>query len=415
MAVAEPTTSRRTGLAAWQAALACFVVAALAGALFRFALAYGWGPDRLAGLELGNIRHAHSHLMYFGWATPVLFLLIASALKSGGSGRVPRLGGILALVFVLAAIAYPPFLLWGYGLAPVGGRELPLAMIASGLNVIGWYAFAVAYLLTKNRPGGVVTHFFNAALFFMVLSTFGAWALAGIQPMGIDDPALSTMLVHVFLDTFSEGWFVLGVLGLAVAAAGESAPFPRWVLPVMVLGVPLAFPLAVPADYLSAGWQVAGSVGGLLIGAGSLGAVWWLWPRLRGVWRFALACLALKAMGQIVVSLTPGIDWATIHSLRILYLHLMLLGFVSVGLVAAAGFGRLENAFAGAAAILIASLLLFTPLLPTLLRGEWVYHAALWASIPVVIVAAWMMMRRRSVPSHHEPVIREDVEDHVLV
>ena len=33
----------------------------------------------MVGLSLGNIRHAHSHLMYMGWVTPALMALVAHA------------------------------------------------------------------------------------------------------------------------------------------------------------------------------------------------------------------------------------------------------------------------------------------------------------------------------------------------
>ena len=47
-----------------------------------------------------------------------------------------------------------------------------------------------------------------------------------------------------------------------------------------------------------------------------------------------------KLVVQLVLGVWPGVWWAELHSLRVLYLHLMLLGFVTLGLVAAAGCGR---------------------------------------------------------------------------
>lgn len=370
-----------------------FVAAGLTGVLFRFAVAYALGPGELGGLLLGNVRHAHSHLMYFGWATPALMVLIAQTRRRRGDGPTPGLRGVLAMTFAMAVLAYPPFLLWGYGLAPIGEARIPLAMIAAGLNVLGWYAFAVAYLRTRRAGPDPVRQVFSLAVAFLLLSTLGAWGLAALQPLGMASPARTATLVHVFLDTFSEGWFVLGVLGLAFAAAASAGGrVPRWAVGAVAVGVPLVFPLALPAAYVPSGLRVAGGVGGVLVGGGLLVCVAWLWPRLSGVWRFALACLAAKAAGQLAVALVPGVDWAALHGLRVLYLHLMLLGFVSVGLVAAAGLAA--RAFAAAVAVLLGSLVLLTPVWPTTLGGEWIYHAVAWAALPVTLVAAWLAFYR---------------------
>ena len=395
MAVAEPTTSRRTGLAAWQAALACFVVAALAGALFRFALAYGWGPDRLAGLELGNIRHAHSHLMYFGWVTPALMLFIVRELRQRGAA-VRGAGPVLFVVFVFALLAFPPFLLYGYSLAPVGGRELPLSMMAAGINVIGWYAFVVVYVIaSRGMVRDAALQMMDVALGLLVLSTLGAWALTATVPMDLDNPILTAALVHFFLDLFGEGWFVLGVLALGVGQVRQPGIMPRWPVALLALGVPFTFVLSLPAGGLGPGWRLAGGVGGLMVGVALLAALAYLWPHLRSPgWRVALVCLALKAGGQVLVAVTP-IDWSGLVGLRVLYLHLMLLGFVSVGLVAAsrgiAGWvgQRGEVWFAAAVVVMLASLVPLTALWPVAWSGLWTYRLAAWlALVPIVAAAA---------------------------
>jgi hypothetical protein len=372
---------------ALRAALALFVVAGLTGAVFRFAVAHALGPAQLGGLLLGNVRHAHSHLMYFGWATPALMVLIAAARRQRGDGPMPGLRGVLAVTFAMAVLAFPPFLLWGYGLAPVGEARIPLAMIAASLNVLGWYAFAVAYLRTPRAGPDPVRRVFSLAVGFLVLSTLGAWGVAGLPPPGLANPARTATLVHVFLDTFSEGWFVLGVLGLAFAAASQGGrPLPMRAVGAVALGVPLVFPLALPSAYVPTALRVAAGLGGVLVGGGLLLCVAWLWQRISGAWRFALACLAVKAVGQLAVALVPGVDWAALHGLRILYLHLMLLGFVSVGLVAASG--APTRAFTAAVAVLLASLILLTPLWPSLLAGDWVYHGVAWGTLPAIVVAA---------------------------
>jgi hypothetical protein len=402
MAVASrPDTEKdHTALAVWRTAVGCFILAALTGALFRFATGYGLGPDRLAGLDLGNIRHAHSHLMYFGWATPGLMLLIVQVLRQRGAA-VRGAGPVLFAVFVFALLAFPPFLLFGYSLAPVGGRELPLSMIAAGINVIGWYGFVVVYVVaSRGMARDAALRMVDVALGLLVLSTFGAWALAASVAMNLDNAVLTAALVHFFLDLFGEGWFVLGVLALGVAQVRQPGVMPRWPVALLALGVPFTFVLALPAGALGPGWRLAGGFGGLMVGAALLAAVAHLWPRLRSPgWRVALVCLALKAGGQVLVALTP-VDWSGLIGLRVLYLHLMLLGFVSVGLVAASrviaglvGRGG-EIWFAVAVVVMLASLVPLTALWPAALAGLWAYRLAAWVALAPILVALALLAGR---------------------
>jgi hypothetical protein len=160
----------------------------------------------------------------------------------------------------------------------------------------------------------------------------------------------------------------------------------------IALGVPMVFPLALPAAYVPDALRLAGSAGGVLVGGRLLACVGWLWPQLGGAWRLALACLAAKAVGQVVVAVVPGVDWAALHGLRVLYLHLMLLGFVSLGLVAASGVPA--RAFAAGVALLLGSLVLLTPVWPRALGGEWTYYVVAWAAVPAVVAAAALAVGR---------------------
>lgn len=63
---------------AWRGGLALFVLAGATGAWMRFSFLYGFP----AGLVFQNMRHAHSHLMYFGWTTPVIMGLLATRLAA---------------------------------------------------------------------------------------------------------------------------------------------------------------------------------------------------------------------------------------------------------------------------------------------------------------------------------------------
>jgi len=78
----------------WKAALVCFIIAGATGSLMRFGMLYGYP----AGLQFVNVRHAHSHLMYFGWVTPALMALIAANLPRVTGRQVsPRIRWVARL------------------------------------------------------------------------------------------------------------------------------------------------------------------------------------------------------------------------------------------------------------------------------------------------------------------------------
>jgi hypothetical protein len=371
------------------AALAVFALAGLTGAFMRFGVLYG-----MAGLNYANVRHAHSHLMYFGWVTPALMALIAVQLpRYTGRPLSPRFARLIPVVICLALLAYIPFLLFGYSLAEIGGARLPLSVIAASLNVLAWYVFAWVYWRqARGAPPTRALRLMNAAVVFLMLSTIGTIGLPIITFAGIEDPLWSLIFTHIFLDLFSEGWFVLAVLGLAYAAFPEAArnPWARRSGELIIAGLPVIFLLYRPLDLIPPGLRWIGSAGGLLVVAGALGNIAVLWPAAGWAWRAPLAFLGLKAMMQLGLLAPAVAAWAAATQLRVLYLHWLLLGFVTLGLFAAAE--RLWGVagrrwMTAAVTLLILTLIPLTGVWPLPLGGLWTLHAAAWAALGPVAVA----------------------------
>jgi hypothetical protein len=380
----------------WRTALAFFVLAGLTGALFRLAVAQGTA----FGFDLGNVRHAHSHTMYFGWVTPALMALVTYRLPALGARPMRRAGLVIGIAFATALVAYPPFLLFGYAPAFFGDVRLPLSVMAAGFNVLAWYAFAGLYVAARRgAPSSPALRLFDLALFFLVFATLGAWGLPVLQAVDAENHALKAALTHLFLDVFSEGWFALGVLGLAAAEVKLDERWATWGVRLATLGVPFTFALGMAPSIVPPAVKALASAGGVLLSLGLLLLTAALWRHQRGwLWRFALGALVLKALALGVVSVAPGTGWATVPTFRILYLHLGLLGFVSVGLVAAAcaAWGgvstRGRRAYALAAAGLLLSLVPLTPLWPAAWTGVWVWTAAAVFAFGPILAALWMML-----------------------
>src|SRR5690625_7221492 len=69
----------------WQLSLFSFLVASFTGFLYRYGLFYPLPGD----LGFANIRHAHSHLMFFNWITPPLLSWMVAALGDGENEKTP--------------------------------------------------------------------------------------------------------------------------------------------------------------------------------------------------------------------------------------------------------------------------------------------------------------------------------------
>lgn len=391
---------------AWKLALVSFVIAGSTGALLRYAMIVGapWG------LHLQDMRHAHSHLMYFGWVTPALMALILSKLEQV-TGRSTAIGArrVVGATIALALLAYASFLFYGYRPASIANRQLPLSTIAAGMNIFAWYAFTYAYWReTRHVARRLTLRLWDAALIFMVVSSLGAWGLAITTVMGVGSPLLSSALTHLFLDLFADGWFLLALLGLAFAAIPASAAG-KGAGPgenLLVIGLPLTFFLSVPGSLLPVALRVLAGLSALIAAMGLFLLLMSLFRNRntvsdsaqRCLWTVVIVFLGLKAVAFLVVSVPAGAAWSLRMGLRVSYLHWLLLGGVSIGLIAAARHRWGPSLVSGwwmllsTVIVLIVSLIPLTGLWPTAWKGRWVFEAAAWAALGPVLAALYMLL-----------------------
>jgi hypothetical protein len=270
-----------------------------------------------------------------------------------------------------------------------------------------WYAFAALYARASRGVSRTrAVRLWDLAVVLLDLSTTGAWGLSLMGPLGITDLRAPGALLHLFLDLFSEGWLVVATLGLAWDRLAPAARGLHPSLALLALGLPLGFLLAVPAADLGAGGRIVAGVGGVLGAAGLAAQVVLLWPLAAGtrrwIWRVPLVLLTVAVMGRLLAAVLPGLDLLGLEGLRVLYLHLLLLGFVTLGLWAAAETSlgeahvRLRPALPVTVLLLIASLLPLTAFWPIQLAGPWALDAAsAVAVLPALAVLAALLRRRK--------------------
>lgn len=319
-------------------AAAMLALAAATGVLMRFGLYLGmpsWGEN------FNAVRHAHSHLMYFGWVTLGLMALIWHYLPDYSGEPAPR--GARAQLIATAGLAlasFPAFWQNGYGLTPVAGRELPLGAMVSGLNGLAWFWFIWLYVRATRRLAvrPLTVQLWDWGLALMLLASAGALGVAGTAMMHSSSIFLQQFFLHLFLDLFAVGWFLLGLLGVIWAGlARRGVQLPH--LPAMSLAVALSptFVLGMSPAAVTPGmfWlaAIANGVAMALLARHWL-ALWGWRSHLPLLLWFALAALGVHLLATLTV-LIPGVwRWSAGTQLRVYVLHNFLLGWVSSGLLA---------------------------------------------------------------------------------
>lgn len=382
-------------------------VAVCTGMLLRFGLVMGmpaWAQNYTA------IRHAHSHLMYFGWVTVGLMALIWHFLPMLTGRPLPRGVGLqMAASALLALLSFPAFWLNGYGVTPVGPVELPLGSMAAGLNGLVWLIFAGLYVRATwglaKRP--LPLQLWDWAVVLLLFAFSGALGLVASIALAITNPLVQQLSLHLFLDLFGVGWFTLALLGVLWAFLGQEAVPTGWLptqslalllAPTFILGVS---PALVTADMF---WvaALANLAAAVLLGRHLL-ALWRQQRSLPLLVRFGLLILGVHLLTALAVA-WPGVwQWSAGTQLRIFFLHNFLLGWVSSALLGILlkqgrthplpGEQVITFVWSSAVVTMIVALLgvgflQFNPV-PAV---TWLWLAA-WSSIPLAAVALWVWVR----------------------
>jgi len=382
----------------YRLSLLSFILAAATGTLFRYGMIYTL-PDALA---LDNIRHAHTHLMFFNWISPPVMAWMATLLYEPGQKFPLRdYQYCLYTMLFLGFLSYPFFLFFGYQPIDLGFATLPLSAIISGLIMITWYWFAILYFThRKQRQSTTALEIFDGALVALLVSSLGAWGVSAAQFFDGINTLIPSALTYFFLNVFTEGWAVLAAIGIIWSAVvpHTSKIKTAWLYVPVLLGSMLLFPLSFSKSVITPEMLFAARAGLLLIVISlSINLVHFAKVKpLKNHFVFysLLLFLALKILAQ-AVSILPTDFWIGEHGLRILYLHLIMLGFISVTLFLFLPFTKLSIPkttifFVITVWLLLASLLLISGYWPASLAIPnsflWIFLIATLPLIPAIIL-----------------------------
>ena len=370
----------------WQLPLASFILAGITGFAYRLGLI---GVD-LWGLSIENIRHAHSHLMFFCWAVPLPMYFIIRKVNRETEDTGPNIlmtrMALASLIF--GFISYPFFLFYGYRPVPLAGMDLPLSVIFSGLVMVCWYGFMAGYWKERKYIDSDLSMvFYDGSLIMLFISSLGAWGVAAVQFIGLENPLFGKALTHFFLATFTEGWVVLVLAGLLYdkfdIKPEQVKIAPGLLAGLIMFGAPLTFPYGISESLLTPQLLLAARAGGLLAAMGLSLNLYVLLRhtdfKMAWYWKAVLLLLALKAVAQLFASVLPSEFWMSAHGLRIFYLHLLLLGAFSLALFSSLLLHeKAEKGLVVVAAgiiLVLVSLLWLTPFWPSSFFALWQLYA----------------------------------------
>lgn len=292
------------------------------------------------GLHFMNWLHAHSHVMFLGWVTNMLFLgFVYTWCKEKWSSRFRVMFWLLQVVIVGLMVAFP---LQGYGLFSISLLTLH--------NVLSYlYCFRLNVGL-KGYPAESA-RFAQHALLFFVISTFGAFAVGPIAANGLGQSKWYYFAIFFYLHFQYNGFFLFGILALmlnelerrGVVLPERKVRFFRKTL----------FYACFPAYFLSLLWSESDVITrGVSIFAGSLqvvslvvffqllsGSGSALWRTFRAAERAFLVTAFLSFALKIVLQLLSAVPALSelafeVRFFILAYLHLVLIGCISVTLLA---------------------------------------------------------------------------------
>tara|TARA_R110002020_G_scaffold135568_2_gene302746 strand:- start:2774 stop:3976 length:1203 start_codon:yes stop_codon:yes gene_type:complete len=313
-------------------AIVYFLVAALLGVLLR---SY---PTFSFNLNYRFVVHAHSHIALLGWAYVALTTLLHYCFtdKDTASISYKRVfwctqGTLIGMLFTF------PF--QGYAL---------FSIIFSTLFLIMSYVFFHHFLksIDPQYRHSRSLLCIKAALWYMVISSVGPWALGAIMNSVGAQSIWYRLAIYFYLHFQYNGWMILALTGLflfALEQNGMVVPQKKfkyffWLLNI---GVVLTF-------FLSVLWTQPSTLIYMIAG---IGAVVQLYAFVllgtiskNGVVRLSLSKMQYLLLGtvvmlglakmalQLLISLPYFANMATIYlDLTIGYLHMTFLGVISIG------------------------------------------------------------------------------------
>lgn len=313
------------------------LIVATIGVILRYKITFS-----LPWIDQKHLLHGHSHFAFSGWISHSLLCLLTAHLAAIKGKEIWKKYQLIIIANLITAygmlISFP---MQGYGAWSIS---------FSTLSIVTSYLFALKYWkdLSSNSAGNISGFCFKSALIFNLLSSIGTFALAGMMITKTIHQNWYLAAVYFFLHFQYNGWFFFTLLGLFIA---KIEVFQMLIPTLKLIFWSFAF-ACIPAYVLSALWlPMHWSIYVLVVLSAFLQFYGWIKmvvlikknytiikelfpPKTRWLFLFSGIALSIKLLLQLG-STIPSLSQLAFgfRPIVIGYLHLVLLGMVSIFLI----------------------------------------------------------------------------------
>lgn len=310
-----------------------FFLAALLGVFLRWQFIL---PT--PGIHYTYFLHAHSHVMFLGWVFNALYIAFTLGhIRQNEQKTFELIFIMLQLLVVAMLISFP---MQGYGM---------FSIIFSTLHTLLAVTFIIIfYRKTKNADTGSVW-FARTSLLFFLISTVGPFSLGYLMANGLGQSQWYYFSIYYYLHFQYNGFFLFGVFSLFFHLL-ERKQFRYDVQKAKTIGRWMAT-ACVPTYLLSVLWAKPGLAFNVIAGLAALAQVYALGLLIiflnknpvkkyfsKPVYFYliiGLSAVILKVILQLLSSLPAVAAMAyEFRPIVIAYLHLVLIGIISIILLA---------------------------------------------------------------------------------
>lgn len=318
-------------------AITNLLLVAIAGVIMRYKIMFS-----LPLVQQKNLLHAHSHFAFSGWISLALCTLLLMVLGRHliiDQKKYRRL-------FIFSQVS-------SYGMLitfPFTGYAL-LSIFFSTCYIIFSYLFTYVYTKDMKRSSlrPEIKRWFKTGLWLWCISSLGAFALAAMMALKIQEQFLQIGSVYFFLHFQYNGWFIYAVIGLFLYSFAKKGSNSTILFRVLTWSI-------IPSYFLSTLWMEVPAWVNIMAYIAAFTQLW----AIREMWRFlprynelsgikevrwliflSIGFLVLKFLFQGMSAVPYLSEYAFgLRPIVIGFLHLVFLGIISLFIF---GYGMHEN------------------------------------------------------------------------
>ncbi|MFC0771345.1 hypothetical protein [Terrimonas alba] len=304
-----------------------FFLLALAGLLLR-----AYPLVSIPFFTYKNVLHAHSHFAFGGWIIPVLIYLILKFFPGiYTASTYLHWRNIIVLMLVSAYGMLLSFPFQGYGAVSIVFSTLSLGA--------GFYAGLLIRSAVRPQFFQTSSAFLLAGFFYFFISAIGPFATGPLIALGKTGTPIYYNAIYFYLHFQYNGFFTFIVLAVLYKMIERKKSFNHGKLVFRLMNI-----ACIPAYTLSVLWTQPSILLNITGGAAAfvqLVALFFLLKDMKGLkwetamqhWLFRISIFALlvKSLLQLLSALPSVAELAYQNrNFVIAYLHLVLIGFISV-------------------------------------------------------------------------------------